>query len=93
MSWQPPLNPNGYIEQYEIAWENSQLENQPLVVIKAEKLTVDRRSREAYLINKFVPLTYYSVRMNARNRIGPGGDWEKILVAVSADDSKFSDDN
>ncbi|XP_047146188.2 fibronectin type III domain-containing protein isoform X1 [Hydra vulgaris] len=88
ISWQPPLNPNGYIEQYEITWENSQLEllGLPPVVVKTERMSVDRRSREAYLINMFVPLTYYGVRINARNRIGPGGDWEKILVAVSEDD-------
>ena len=33
-------------------------------------------------------MKYYTVRLQARNRMGQGQQWEKQLVAVSADDSK-----
>lgn len=50
---------------------------------------MDRRSREEYLIETFQPLRYYTVRLLARNRMGPGQNWQLELVAVSAPDSKF----
>ena len=48
-----------------------------------------RSSREAYLLKVFEPLTYYNIKLSARNRQGQGQEWEKILVAVSANDSKL----
>ena len=49
---------------------------------------MDRRQRETYLINRFTPMKYYDIRIHARNKVGPGIDWERILMAVSANDSK-----
>ena len=91
ISWHPPIYPNGYIEQYEISWSKSKPVSSTSETAQVEvgsRLSKDRRSREAYMINVFEPMTYYNVKLSARNRVGPGRDWEKSLVAVSADDSK-----
>ena len=91
ISWNPPLEPNGYIEQYEISWyEASQQEtDDDRARSTIQQQTMDRRSREEYLIETFQPLRYYTVRLLARNRMGPGQNWQLELVAVSAPDSKF----
>ena len=48
--------------------------------------SMDRRSREVYLIDVFKPMTYYNIKLSARNRARRGRDWEKQLVAVSEPD-------
>lgn len=89
INWNPPLNPNGYIESYEIRWIETRNEGDTRPA-KEERLTMDRRSREAYLINKMTPLTYFDVTIRARNRLGPGRPWVRERFAVSAEDSKLS---
>jgi len=34
-------------------------------------------------------MEYYNIRLQARNRMGQGLQWERQLVAVSANDSKL----
>lgn len=85
INWNPPLNPNGYIESYEIRWIETRNEGDTRPA-KEERLTMDRRSREAYLINKMTPLTYFDVTIRARNRLGPGRPWVRERFAVSAED-------
>ena len=87
ISWNPPLEPNGYIEQYDISWRESGEDGKPNEgAAFAGKVSKDRRSREAYLIKKFEPMKYYDLIISARNRVGPGFDWDRILMAVSAED-------
>ena len=57
--------------------------------INKQKISKDRRAREAYIIGKFKPFVYYDIKLMARNRVGPGADWQRERVVVSADDSKF----
>ena len=87
ISWHPPLFPNGYIEHYEISWRKSITED---ASDSASRIIKNRRAREAYMINIFEPMTYYDLKLYARNRVGRGDDyWEKIMMTVSADDSKL----
>lgn len=90
ISWNPPLNPNGYIEQYEISWSLSRdSDRQQAKPAARTTIKKDRRSREAYMISDFEPFTYYDVRMSARNRVGPGEDFERILFSVGAPDGMY----
>ena len=56
---------------------------------KISQIEVQRYAREAYLIKTFEPMKYYNIRLQARNRMGQGLQWEKQLVAVSANDSEL----
>jgi hypothetical protein len=85
LSWHPPINPNGYIEQYVVSWYESDKERRKRKLINQKK-SFDRRSREAYLIGIFEPFVYYDIKLMARNRVGPGNDWQRERVVVSAAD-------
>ena len=56
---------------------------------KIDQIGLQRNAREAYLIETFEPMKYYNIRLHARNRMRQGLQWEKQLVAVSANDSKY----
>lgn len=88
ISWQPPINPNGYIEQYEIVIQPSDSAGES-ATDGAETVNKDRRSREAYLMDEFKPFTYYDLKISARNRVGGGEQWEIQKFTVSAPDSKY----
>ena len=61
----------------------------PTINTKINKLGFSRNAREAYLLDVFRPLTYYNIKLSARNRAGIGLDWFKVMQAVSAPDSKY----
>ena len=60
----------------------------PTINTRINKLGFSRNAREAYLVDVFRPLTYYNIKLSARNRAGIGLDWFKVMQAVSAPDSK-----
>lgn len=88
INWQPPVHPNGYIEQYEIVIQPSDSAGDS-ATFGVEQVNKDRRSREAYLMNMFQPFTYYDLKLSARNRVGGGDQWEIQKFTVSAPDSKL----